>query len=72
MFPAKCLLPRLDRLLHVRSCLQNFYQCLVDGPSLTVCILGVSTSLVSRFVKTTVSDVPEDLTFKISEDSDQN
>ena len=24
---AKCLLPRLDRLLHVRSCLQNFYQC---------------------------------------------
>ena len=23
----KCLLPRLDRLLFVRSCLQNFYQC---------------------------------------------
>ena len=27
MFHAKCLLPRLDKLLHVRSCLQNFYQC---------------------------------------------
>ena len=27
MFHAKCLLPRLDELLHVRSCLQNFYQC---------------------------------------------
>ena len=26
MFHAKCLLPRLDRLLLVRSCLQNFYQ----------------------------------------------
>ena len=26
MFLAKCLLPRLDRLLLVRSCLQNFYQ----------------------------------------------
>ena len=26
MFHAKCLLPRLDELLHVRSCLQNFYQ----------------------------------------------
>ena len=29
MFHAKCLLPRLDKLLHVRSCLQNFYQCLL-------------------------------------------
>ena len=28
MFHAKCLLPRLDRLLPVRSCLQNFYQCM--------------------------------------------
>ena len=27
MFHAKCLVPRLDKLLHVRSCLQNFYQC---------------------------------------------
>ena len=27
MFHTKCLLPRLDRLLPVRSCLQNFYQC---------------------------------------------
>ena len=27
MFHAKCLLPRLNRLLPVRSCLQNFYQC---------------------------------------------
>ena len=27
MFHAKCLLPRLDRLLPLRSCLQNFYQC---------------------------------------------
>ena len=26
MFHAKCLLPRLDKLLPVRSCLQNFYQ----------------------------------------------
>ena len=26
MVYAKCLLPRLDRLLLVRSCLQNFYQ----------------------------------------------
>jgi len=26
-FHAKCLLPRLDRLLPARSCLQNFYQC---------------------------------------------
>ena len=25
-FHAKCLLPRLDRLLPARSCLQNFYQ----------------------------------------------
>ena len=29
MFHAKCLLPRLDRLLLVRSCLQNFYQCTI-------------------------------------------
>ena len=28
MVHAKCLLPRLDRLLLVRSCLQNFYQCM--------------------------------------------
>ena len=27
MFHAKCLLPRLEKLLPVRSCLQNFYQC---------------------------------------------
>ena len=27
MFHAKCLLPRLDELLLLRSCLQNFYQC---------------------------------------------
>ena len=27
MVHAKCLLPRLDRLLLVRSCLQNLYQC---------------------------------------------
>ena len=27
IFHAKCLLLRLDRLLLVRSCLQNFYQC---------------------------------------------
>ena len=27
MVHAKCLLPRLDRLLLIRSCLQNFYQC---------------------------------------------
>ena len=27
MFHAKCLLLRLNRLLPVRSCLQNFYQC---------------------------------------------
>jgi hypothetical protein len=27
MIHAKCLLPRLDRLLPVRNCLQNFYQC---------------------------------------------
>ena len=26
MFHAKCLLPRLDRLLPVRSCPQNFYR----------------------------------------------
>ena len=29
MFHAKCLLPRLDKFLPVRSCLQNFYQCTV-------------------------------------------
>ena len=28
MFHAKCLLPRLDELLLLRSCLQNFYQCI--------------------------------------------
>ena len=27
MFHAKCLQLRLDRLLPLRSCLQNFYQC---------------------------------------------
>jgi hypothetical protein len=27
IFHAKCLLPRLDRLLLLRRCLQNFYQC---------------------------------------------
>ena len=27
IFHSKCLLQRLDRLLLVRSCLQNFYQC---------------------------------------------
>ena len=31
MVHAKCLLPRLDRLLPLRSCLQNFYQCIVEG-----------------------------------------
>ena len=31
MFHAKCLLPRLDELLPVRSCLQNFYQCVVSS-----------------------------------------
>jgi hypothetical protein len=30
MFHAKCLLPRLDWLLPVRSCLQNFYQWCLD------------------------------------------
>ena len=30
MFHAKCLPPRLDRLLLLRSCLQNFYQCKND------------------------------------------
>ena len=30
MVHAKCLLPNIDRLLLVRSCLQNFYQCGVD------------------------------------------
>ena len=29
MVHAKCLLPNIDRLLLVRSCLQNFYQCTV-------------------------------------------
>ena len=29
MVHAKCLLPRLDKLLHVRSCLQIFYQCFI-------------------------------------------
>ena len=34
MFHAKCLLPRIDRLLPVISCLQNFYQCTINkmGP----------------------------------------
>ena len=27
MFHAESLLPMLDKLLYVRSCLQNFYQC---------------------------------------------
>ena len=31
MFHAKCLLTRLDRLLFVRSCLQNFYQWVPKG-----------------------------------------
>ena len=31
MFHAKCLLLRLDRLLVVKSCLQNFYQCVQFG-----------------------------------------
>ena len=31
MFHAKCLLPRLDWLLPLRSCLQNFYQCMYLG-----------------------------------------
>ena len=31
MFHAKCLLPSLDKLLPVRSCLQNFYQCGYKG-----------------------------------------
>ena len=30
MFHAKCLLPRLDKLLPVRSCLKKFYQCFVS------------------------------------------
>ena len=29
MFHAICLLPRLDILLPIRSCLQNFYQCTI-------------------------------------------
>ena len=38
MFHAKCLLPRLDRLLLVRSCLQNFYQCYKwHSQFLTIC-----------------------------------
>ena len=43
MFHAKCLLPRLDRLLLARSCLQNFYQCrnnlCVISISLEVCLI---------------------------------
>ena len=35
MFHAKCLLPRLDKLLQLRSCLQNFYQCMVEICPLT-------------------------------------
>ena len=31
MVHAKCLLPNIDRLLLVRSCLQNFYQCSFHG-----------------------------------------
>ena len=38
MFHAKCLLPRLDKLLPLRSCLQNFYQC-------TYCITSLHTNL---------------------------
>ena len=38
MFHAKFLLPRLDRLLLVRSCLQNFYQCYKwHSQFLTIC-----------------------------------
>ena len=35
MFHAKCLLPRLDRLLLLRSCLQNFYQCTGTSSSIS-------------------------------------
>ena len=35
MFHAKCLLPRLDRLLLLRSCLQNFYQWMDGNKRLT-------------------------------------
>ena len=39
MVHAKCLLPRLDRLLLVRSCLQNFYQC--TGTLCNLCVEAV-------------------------------
>ena len=35
MFHSKCLLPRLDRLLLLRSCLQNFYQCTGTSSSIS-------------------------------------
>ena len=35
MVHAKCLLPNIDRLLLVRSCLQNFYQCTNSSSSST-------------------------------------
>ena len=41
MFHAKCLLPRLDRLLLLRSCLQNFYQCIPTFPTALMCTLVI-------------------------------
>ena len=37
MFHAKCLLPRLDKFLPVRSCLQNFYQCVYEKCKVFTC-----------------------------------
>ena len=47
MVHAKCLLPNIDRLLLVRSCLQNFYQCVY--PERTQRWLGVGKRVISSF-----------------------
>ena len=44
MVHAKCLLPRLDRLLPLRSCLQNFYQCTRRKIYLDVCNFIITAS----------------------------
>ena len=44
MFHAKCLLPSLDKLLLVRSCLQNFYQCIV--------VFGLSKKMFCNYRRT--------------------
>ena len=59
MFHAKCLLPRLDKLLHVRSCLQNLYQCIWKQMVLpSAFYISTTLIMISSFFHCLISRFP--------------